>query len=140
MLREQYFGSQPVLDSIINIGGDESRIVGVVDHFKYQDEFSAEEPLTFFIQTLGDERMDNLQIRLQPNVSPDFEATLNETIARITKRRDFTIEDLEASRIRSGRATWIPIIAALAICGFLILNVALGLFGVLYYSISKRKG
>ena len=139
MLREQYFGSQPVLDSIINIGGDESRIVGVVDHFKYQDEFSAEEPLTFFIQTLGDERMDNLQIRLQPNVSPDFEATLNETIARITKRRDFTIEDLEASRIRSGRATWIPIIAALAICGFLILNVALGLFGVLYYSISKRK-
>ncbi len=30
-------------------------------------------------------------------------------------------------------------IALLTICGFLILNVALGLFGVLWYTISKRR-
>ncbi len=139
MLQEEFFGDRPVLDSIIYVGGDGSRVVGIVDHFKYRNEFSAEEPLTFFLETLGNENMNNLQLRLQPNVAPEFEATLNETIARITKRRDFTIEDLEAKRARSSRSTWIPIIAALAICGFLILNVALGLFGVLYYNISKRK-
>ncbi|MCB0639896.1 MAG: FtsX-like permease family protein, partial [Lewinella sp.] len=78
-------------------------------------------------------------IRLQPGTPADFEETINETIARITKRRDFVIENLEASRIRQSRITWIPLIAGLSICGFLILNIALGLFGVLFYSISKRR-
>jgi putative ABC transport system permease protein len=35
--------------------------------------------------------------------------------------------------------TWIPSLLFLIICGFLIFNVALGLFGVVWQNINKRK-
>jgi putative ABC transport system permease protein len=37
------------------------------------------------------------------------------------------------------RVTYIPMIIFIIIASFLIINVALGLFGVLWYNISKRK-
>lgn len=137
-LREQYFGDKPILDSII-ILEEELKVVGVVDHFKYRSEFESETELTFLLHPLDKEDFNSIHIRLRPGTPPEFEATLNETIARITNRRDFVIENLESSRIRQSRTTWVPLIAALSICGFLILNIALGLFGVLFYNISKRR-
>ncbi len=64
---------------------------------------------------------------------------VSETIAAITKRSDATITNLESRRTQNSKETWVPIIALLSICGFLILNVALGLFGVLWYFFNKRK-
>jgi putative ABC transport system permease protein len=137
-LRDEYFGDKPILDSVIHLNG-ERKVVGIVENFKYRDEFEPEMELSFFLRTLDDEDLNSLQIRLRPGTPPDFEETINETIARVTKRRDFVIESLEASRVRQSRMTWIPLVAGLSICGFLILNVALGLFGVLFYNISKRR-
>jgi len=137
-LREAYFGDKPVIDSIIMLDG-EKKIMGVVDHFKYQGEFETERPLTFFFLPLHDENLRTLYVRLKPNTPPEFEEELNKTIARVTRRRDFVISSVDADRVRQSRQVWVPMITALLICGFLILNVALGLFGVLYYNISKRR-
>ena len=76
---------------------------------------------------------------MRPGTTSDFEVTLNQTIANITKKNNFLIEKMENRRKRNSRSTWIPIVALLSISGFLILNVALGLFGVLWYNISKRR-
>jgi putative ABC transport system permease protein len=38
------------------------------------------------------------------------------------------------------KLTLVPMIIASIVAGFLIINVALGLFGVLWYNINKRKG
>ncbi len=138
MFKDSYFADRPIVDSVIHIGG-ERKVVGIVDHFKYRDEFEEEQPLSFLQTALHDSDLRNLHVRLQPGTPAEFEQELNNTVARITKRRDFVISTLETDRVRKSRGTWIPLIAGMSICGFLILNVALGLFGVLYYNINKRR-
>lgn len=138
MFLDEYFPDKSIVDSVIHIGG-ERKIVGVVDYFKYRDEFEAELPLTFLQTELHESDLRSMHIRLRPGTPAEFEQELNTTIARITKRRDFVINALESERIRQSRSTWIPLIAGMSICGFLIINIALGLFGVLYYNISKRR-
>ncbi|MEL7221509.1 MAG: FtsX-like permease family protein, partial [Bacteroidota bacterium] len=137
-LRTKYYGDAPILDSLIILDG-ERKVVGVVDYFKYRGQFAEDQPLSFLPLPIGDERMRTMLIRLRPGTPPEFEEKINNTIAGITKNRDFVIETLESNRKDSARTTWVPLIAGLSICGFLIINVALGLFGVLYYNISKRR-
>src|SRR5690606_6128134 len=37
------------------------------------------------------------------------------------------------------RASWVPIIGLFALTGFLLINIAMGLFGILRYNISQRR-
>ena len=137
-LREQYFAGKPVLDSILVVDGD-CKIIGVAEHFKYKGEFEEEENLTFLYESIESDEVENINIRLKPGTPATFEEELNNTIAQILNNRGFIIENLENSRKRTSRAVWIPIVSLLSICGFLVLNIALGLFGVLWYNISKRR-
>ena len=49
------------------------------------------------------------------------------------------IEYLSAKRKEKNNMTLVPIIILIIVSGFLIFNVSLGLFGVLWYNINKRK-
>ncbi|MEM1359522.1 MAG: FtsX-like permease family protein, partial [Bacteroidota bacterium] len=69
----------------------------------------------------------------------EFEETVNKTIASITKSPDFVIRHLDNERVEESRSTWIPMVALVVISSFLIVNIALGLFGVLWYNISRRR-
>lgn len=138
-LYEESFKGRNLKDSIYTMYGEESRIVGVVEHFKYHGEFSEEPNVSFFTNPPELNYMSNLHIRLKSNVPPIFEEKVSKIVAQVTKRNDATISKLEDMRTKTSKETWIPMIAMLSICGFLVLNVALGLFGVLWYNISKRK-
>lgn len=138
MMREDNFGDKPVIDSVYILNG-ERKIVGVVDHFKYMGEFRTEEPLTFFLQPKASRDLPNLVLDLAPGTTAAFEEEVNKTISEITRRNDFVIQDFDKRRLATSRGFWIPLVASLSICGFLIINVALGLFGVLYYTINKRR-
>src|SRR6201992_3889491 len=53
--------------------------------------------------------------------------------------------DVESAPMRDKRTTLnyftlVPMIALLIVACFLVINVALGLFGVLWYNINKRRG
>ncbi len=135
---EKTFGSKPILDSVYSIDG-EVKIVGIIEHYKYNGEFSEEKNATFLYMPPGSGETPNLVMSLNGDPEPALEEKINSIVAGITKRSDFTIENLESRRIQNSRQTWVPIVAMLSICGFLVLNVSLGLFGVLWYNISKRK-
>ncbi|HKK77568.1 MAG TPA: FtsX-like permease family protein [Saprospiraceae bacterium] len=137
-LWEDSFGGKPILDSIYQIQG-ENRVVGVVDHFKYVNEFRSEEPMSFFLNPKASRDLPNIMLELAPGTTAAFQEEVNKTISDITRRNDFRIVDLDQRRVSNSRRYWVPLIAALSICAFLIINVALGLFGVLYYTISKRR-
>jgi putative ABC transport system permease protein len=49
------------------------------------------------------------------------------------------IEHLSEKRVTKNKLTLVPMIILLVVGGFLIINVALGLFGVLWYNINKRR-
>lgn len=137
-LHEKYFNSQPVLDSIYQISG-EGKIVGIVDHFRYNGQFEEEAPLTFNYFPKEHEDMNTIYFRLKEGVSLEFEEELMNTVLQVGKLDDALIQQVENRRVQTNKSIWVPIIALLSICGFLIFNVALGLFGVLWYTISKRK-
>ena len=142
--RDQCFKGKPVLDSLFVLDDDGDftdfvKIVGVVENYKYHGEFEEERLGTFVYipSTSKDTRVAN--IRVKENTSPDTEEKINSLIASITKRADFSIRKQEQRRIQKSKSTWTSMIAIMSISGFLIINVALGLFGVLWFNISKRK-
>ncbi len=142
--REQSFAGKPVLDSLFVLEedgdfGEFVKIIGVVDHYKYHGEFAEEQLGTFVFTPSTSKDTWITHIRMKDGVQPDAEEKLNKLIASITKRADFSIRKLEQRRIQKSQSTWTPMIALMSISGFLIINVALGLFGVLWYNISKRK-
>lgn len=137
-LKEAYYPDVPIIDSIIPINGGR-KVIGVVENFKYKGEFEAEEPTTLVYEPIGQEYYQSMLIRLRPGTPATFEETLNEAIVSVVQRRDFVVQSLDQQRIQESRVTWIPIVIGLAISGFLIVNIALGLFGVLYYNVSKRR-
>jgi len=137
-LHDTYFNGQPILDSIRQIG-PEGKIVGIVEHFKYKGQFEEEVSLTFLYRPKEHEESNTIYFRLAEGVGLEFEEELTNSILQIGKFSDVYIEQIENRRNRANKSTWIPMVALLSICGFLIFNVALGLFGVLWYNISKRK-
>ena len=138
-LYDESFKGRNLTDSVYIMYGEESKIVGVVEHYKYHGEFSEEPNVTFFPNPIELNHFSRLHIRLKGNVPPVYEAKVSKIIAEITKKNDTVIRNLENRRVQDSKDTWIPMVALLSICGFLILNVALGLFGVLWYNINKRK-
>lgn len=142
--RDKCWKGKPVLDSLFILDtdgdfGDFVKIVGVVDHYKYMGEFTEEYNTTFIYEPSTSKELSTIYVRVKNNPGPALEETINNRIASISKRNDFVIQTLESRRIRNSRKTWMPITILLFIGGFLIINVALGLFGVLWYNISKRR-
>ncbi len=143
-MRDRHWAGKPVLDSLflIDVGSNPDghvKIVGVVDHYKYLGEFTEESDMTLVYEPTYTRELNSMYIRVRKNASPALEETINKTIASVTKRNDFTIETLESRRYRNSKQTWVPISILLGLGAFLIINVSLGLFGVLWYTISKRR-
>ncbi|NRA52324.1 MAG: ABC transporter permease [Phaeodactylibacter sp.] len=137
-LFEESFKGRNLKDSVYTIN-EENKIIGVIDHYKYHGDFAPEYNVSFFYQPSSSIESSNLHLRLAPGTPVAFEEKVNRIVADVTGMTDFTIEHLQKSRERQARSIWIPMISMLSICGFLVLNVALGLFGVLWYNISKRR-
>ena len=55
------------------------------------------------------------------------------------KNSNVEIEHLLNKRTNKNYFTLVPMIVLLIVAGFLIVNVALGLFGVIWYNINKRR-
>jgi putative ABC transport system permease protein len=135
---KEHFPDANMLDSIIPFGGDK-KIIGVVDDYRYNGVFEEEQSTSFFLQPYTDDEALIVYLKLSPNTPKTFEEEVSKTVEAITKSSSFVIQDLAAMERRNSRQTWIPMIALLSISGFLCINVALGLFGVLWYNINNRR-
>lgn len=141
-LYDESFKGRNLKDSLYQIHtgeNDYNRIIGVVENYKYHGEFSINRGVTFLLTEPHPRNSPRLHIRLNGKVSPMFEKEVSDLVSSITKRKDFTIRNLENDRIKNSRKKWVPIVGVLSISGFLVINVALGLFGVLWYNINKRR-
>ena len=136
---DEYFKDSIMIGRHLKWNG-EYTIVGVVDHYRYLGEFS-EETNGFFVPF----RMENwaedpvMIISLKGNVRGDFEKKLNDVIQEAAGEFSFSVVDMDFKRKRQSMSKWVTIIALIAISSFLIFNVMLGLFGVLWYNIKKRR-
>jgi putative ABC transport system permease protein len=144
---DEMFGKESAVGKIMtNDKHDEEwQIVGVVDAFRAGSDFAANEPTIFMRRALQDTaRMGNteqatLLVRVQPGSAAVLEQQLVRKVKAVTKGWDAVVNTLAENRQDKMKIMMTPLIALGLVGLFLILNVALGLFGVLWFNISQRK-
>lgn len=135
---DKYYPGQDVIGKKFDF--DEGlKIVGVYEDYRYKGEFEQDEVTVAQYIHPRTEMTRGLIVKLTPNTPASYEEKVFNAVAAITKNKSFLVENLDKLRIENASETWIPVIALLFMCGFLCLNVALGLFGILWFNINKRK-
>ncbi|GAB3898382.1 ABC transporter permease [Spirosoma agri] len=136
-LKEKLFENENPLGKIID---KRFKVVGVVNTFKAKGEFMSDKPALFELFKPDATWNDTVLIKVKPGTDAVFEAKLVKEIAAMLTGWNVEVDYLTDSRKNQHNLVLVPIIIALIICSFLLINVALGLFGVLNLSIAKRRG
>ncbi|MGV3558183.1 ABC transporter permease [Larkinella arboricola] len=135
--REDLFGGQNALGKVIS---DKYKVVGTIANFKAKGEFMANKPAYFELVGANDAWNSTMLIKVKPGTDAVFEAKVVKDVARMVKGWSVEVDYLTDSRKTQHNLVLVPIIIAAIISGFLLINVALGLFGVLNLSIARRRG
>jgi len=141
-LRQQLFGSGKALGE--KVGDDNSNkmvIIGVVEDVKAKGDYQ-EGGFAMYerIDTSSNDGRGRILVKVNANADAAFESRLYKLMASNGNNSGIEIEHLTDKRKTINNTTLIPMIILLIVACFLIINVALGLFGVLWYNINKRKG
>lgn len=142
-LRKELFGNGKALGQLIgdDKNKDKMRVVGVVNDIKDKGDYHPSGTAIYNrIDTSNFRYLDKILIKVSPSADAAFESKLYKTVTSSMKDASIEIEHFSKKRESMNKSTLIPMIIFLVIAGFLIINVALGLFGVLWYNINKRRG
>ncbi|RKR84548.1 putative ABC transport system permease protein [Mucilaginibacter gracilis] len=143
-LKNELFGNGRALGQIIGDRDKEKgklQIIGVVQDMKDKgDYYKAGRAIFNPIDTGAFRYIGQMVIKVTPNADAAFESRLYKTLTNYMKTASVEIVHLPSMRQDVNKSTVIPMVILLTVAGFLIINVALGLFGVLWYNINKRKG
>jgi putative ABC transport system permease protein len=139
-LRKELFGDEKAVGRII---GDDNKmqIIGVVKDPKFFGDYSATEKSTFNMADSNSyNHVSKLLVKVKPGANAAFEGTLYKTVSNYLKSSTVEIEHLANKRKAINYFALVPMIVLSIVSAFLIINVALGLFGVLWYNINRRRG
>jgi putative ABC transport system permease protein len=138
VLKEKFFPNESPLGKTIQLGDRPHRIVGVVQTLKDKGDYATLKAGIY--QRVGDSSwMNRVMISYQPGADAGFESRLFKTFSSALKTSTIEIERLREKRVDMNNTTLVPMILLLVVGGFLIVNVALGVFGVLWYNVSRRR-
>lgn len=130
---------ESALGKTVHYNGSDRKVIGVVDHFRSKHEFQ-EPPRVTFLPLIDSTFVPScILMKMAEDADVNFEEKLMSDLSSISPTWSFEMEYLEEKRVIAGRIITIPLILMFTVCGFLIFNVALGLFGVLWYNINQRK-
>lgn len=142
--KEKMFGTGTAIGKNLWYGGDAKNtreIVGVVADMKYDgDYYSSGDAIYAKIDTSFYRWIGTISVRVTPDADAAFESKLYKVLANSMKESNIEISHFSEMRQSKNSTTMIPLIIFMIVAGFLIFNVALGMFGVLWYGINKRKG
>ncbi|RPD42873.1 ABC transporter permease [Chitinophaga barathri] len=139
-LKENFFPGENAVGKILKMGDEPHRITGVVQTLKDKGDYVASKAGTY--KRAGDDAplwLSRILISYDLNTDAGFEGRLFKTFSSVLKTSSIEIEYLTKKRVSTNSVSLIPMILLLVVGGFLIINVALGIFGVLWYSVNKRR-
>jgi putative ABC transport system permease protein len=143
-LRQRLFGKDHAIGKAVSFDHDEKRkvmVIGVVEDEKVKGDYVKVDPATFVrLDTGSFHWLGNILIKVSADADAAFEGRLYKTLANAMKNSDVEIEHLHNKRESKNYFALVPMIVLLTVSGFLIVNVAMGIFGVLWYNINKRRG
>lgn len=143
-LKEQIFrNTSPIGKALDDYDGKKTRIriIGVVADMKDHGDFKPTQQSVYNLTDTGFYKwVSRIVVKVTPDADAAFEGRLYKTTAGIMKQSVIEIEHFTRKRDKMNNENLTPIIIVSILAGFLIINVALGIFGVLWYNINKRRG
>ncbi|MFI5138318.1 MAG: ABC transporter permease [Sphingobacteriales bacterium] len=142
-LKEKLYGNGSALGKLIGDGDNKNKmkVIGVVQAIKTMGDYANTEIGLYQRTDTGSFHwLGKMMVKVTPDADAAFEGRLYKTIANYMKNSDVEIEHLSDDRTNINYFSLVPMIVLLVVACFLIINVALGLFGVLWYNINKRRG
>lgn len=137
-LKEKFFPHESAVGKTLEFNNERHRITGVVQTLKDKGDYAPLKSGTY--QRMGDSSfMNRIMVSYHPSADAGFESRLFQTFSNVLKTSTIEIERLTEKRVAMNNTTLVPMIVLLVVGGFLIVNVALGVFGVLWYNVSRRK-
>ena len=138
-LAEELFGKEEPIGKLLNEKESHpQKIIGVVANYKQSNDFEPPGNTMFF--PLEDRKHCDLLLKVKPDVGAEFQTKLSKQLAHLGNNWNVEITRMQKKREEKDRAFWVSGLIVLIVCGFLILNVAFGLFGVLFQTIYRRRG
>lgn len=139
-LKQELFGNKPALGKQLG-EGNLAKVIGVVQDVKMRGDYTVPGKAAYHrVDTGRLKEMGKMLVRVTPDADIAFEGRLYKTITTAMKTANVEIQHLSDKRRNMNQMALGPMIILSIVAGFLIVNVALGLFGVLWYNISKRRG
>lgn len=140
-LERRIFGAGSAVGKTVGEKDDRQLIIGVVKDYRSTGELQKDIGTMFMTMSLADtsawlEKV--LFVRITPGATPAFEEKLVKEATAIGKGWEFNVRRMDDMRTSYFKTFLTPTLAFVLIFAFLVLNVALGIFGVLWYNISKR--
>ncbi|MBO0950407.1 ABC transporter permease [Fibrella forsythiae] len=123
-----------------NDGSRQQKIVGVIDNFKAKGEFMTNMPAIFQQLDAKESYHKKILVKVKPGTDAVFEAKLVKAVTAMATGWSVDVDHLTESCENRHNLTLVPAIIFVIVCSFLLINVALGLFGVLNVSITRRRG
>lgn len=142
-VKEMIFGDQQVLGKVIPRKDDEYVIVGVIGNYHYRGEFMSHRGGFFRrlkLEENSSQTPDYFIFSVAEGTGIEFEDRLIQRLGTMTPgwvMKISSLEDLHAGNVKD---MLMGMLLYGVVAGFLIFNVALGIFGVLWYSINRRRG
>ncbi len=141
-VKELFKEENPLGKVIIDANGKgQGKIVGVVKHFRQDGEYAKPVPAIFSLINFGDTTAylpTTLLIETKAGTAPGWQQDFLDEASLIAPDWSFEEEAMADKKTRKAKFTLVPVIGLSIIGGFLVFNVVLGLFGVLWYNINKR--
>ena len=149
-LRQALFGTGPALGQVVRASHssnpkefNQGRVVGITGSYRPGGDLGAPTPAVFVRVVLPDSAVTmfshTLLVRVRPGSGAALEERLVRTVAAISKTWSTSVIALPDSRAVGLEMALAPIWAVGLVCAFLLLNVALGLFGALWQAIGQRR-
>jgi putative ABC transport system permease protein len=134
--KEYLYGSENAIGKLFD---QRFVVIGVVEAYRYKGEFSASRNFYFAPLTASDKNILTFVIKTRPEKDFDFEIELTKAIKEVVK--DWNVEITAIGKLRKQYLTKkvSQIATSVFIALFLLLNVALGISGILWYNITRRK-
>ena len=141
-LKEALFGQGEAVGKLVADNDKRKmRVIGVVQAIKVKGDYAPAGYALYSRTDTGSFRwLGKILINVAPNTNAAFEGHLYKTLANFMPSSNIEIEHLTQKRTETNYFAVVPMIVLSIVAFFLVINVALGLFGVLWYNINKRRG
>lgn len=147
-LKKELFGNDSAVGKKLYFGSRQDnpseqaywKVIGVTGNFKPFGEFQENVTGIFQLRKGDAENLTKtMLVKMRPGTRPSFEQKLVEDLTKITRSWTVDVNTMSKMRQKAHNMTLVPMLLFSTICFFLLVNVGLGLFGVLSMGIAKRR-